>query len=652
MRHPKRQLTASYLSQGPVSACRPFDFTLTFEGAILAILPNAIFSILALYLLHDLTFRRTTRLISSFKYLPKLGKTLLLAKIGAAGLSLLFDILALAAYVRSNGEDTVTASLATSLMASCLCLPVLHMEFFRRLRASPLVTLYLTISTLYNAARIRTFAIIGLSSPNPFFFVTFVAGYACRIVLWFLEAAPKSAFVETAEGDKPLAHEETSSFVARLFITSVDPVLWKGFRSDLTIPSLGSIHSQYDSETLFDNGFPHWQKHLSTGRKHPLIRTMFSCYGSVLLAPVIPCIIYSLAQATQPTLISDVIRFIESYKTANPAPVEHGWGLVAAYGLVFLISTFSWGLFQMNALRCSVAVRGFLVQMVYRKALRVNIDIAKEIGTGQSTSLMSVDIERIVNQTESLHLLYSSFIIVLIGMVILYYTIGAVFVSTIIVAVVFLFSVPWLARNVPAYQKAWSARTDQRVRLVNSVLRNVKAVKLSGYEQILVKKLLVLRQLEQSKQASYLKRVLVISGLTNWLKGLLSLATLITYTVVSQLSGTHKVDTAVFFTVIAVLGVVTDPLLIVGQRYASIMAALASIKRIEEFLQQPEKKDYRLENERIEGKDLSLGPSSEMVLLHKLSFSLPAKGLTMVVGQVGSVRRLLSHDLSLAKLMR
>lgn len=130
---------------------------------------------------------------------------------------------------------------------------------------------------------------------------------------------------------------------------------------------------------------------------------MFSSFGFTLLAPILPCVVAALAQVTAPTLISDVIAFIESYSTGNPAdeqPVANGWGLVAAYGLVFTIYSLSWSLFQMSCLRSSVAVRGFLVQMIYRKALLVHTDVAKEIGTGSSTSLMSVDIERMVATME------------------------------------------------------------------------------------------------------------------------------------------------------------------------------------------------------------------------------------------------------------
>lgn len=110
-------------------------------------------------------------------------------------------------------------------------------------------------------ARVRTFAVTVLYA-SPFFFGCFVAGYACRIFSWILETAPKGAFVERAEGDKPITAEESSSFFAKLFITCVDPIMLKGFRQDLSLQSLGAIQSRYESEYLFEVGHPLWERHV------------------------------------------------------------------------------------------------------------------------------------------------------------------------------------------------------------------------------------------------------------------------------------------------------------------------------------------------------------------------------------------------------
>jgi ABC-type multidrug transport system fused ATPase/permease subunit len=150
--------------------------------------------------------------------------------------------------------------------------------------------------------------------------------------------------------------------------------------------------------------------------------------------------------------------------------------------------------------------------MVYRKALRVHQDTAKDVGAGSSTSLMSVDVERIVLQCEPFHLLYSSLIMVTIGLVILYNTVGASFVATVIVAVAFFMCIPLITRSIPRHQKAWSARTDLRVKLFNSAIRNIKALKMSGYEEVVIQKLKDLRDLEIRKQMVYYKWLVIVAS--------------------------------------------------------------------------------------------------------------------------------------------
>lgn len=234
-----------------------------------------------------------------YRFLPALGKQLVGWKVGISLVTFAVDIIALAAWNASSlgkvaGNGIVIASLCLRMTASVslqdlppvwkvwgsyipalqrhtklilaqtsqvLQIPLVYMEFFRRYQASPLFPLYLTIVTICDIARVRTFALTILS-VSPLFFASFVTGFACRSVSWVLETAPKGAFVERAEGDKVITAEETSSFFAKLFITCVDPVLLKGFRQDLTLSSLGAIQSRYESEHLLEVGDPLWRYHV------------------------------------------------------------------------------------------------------------------------------------------------------------------------------------------------------------------------------------------------------------------------------------------------------------------------------------------------------------------------------------------------------
>lgn len=341
--------------------------------SILSILPSAIYLLLAALVAGRLA--RAPRLLQPYRFLPRSGQLLLIWKFATCVGASACELLCLAAWVRHTedfaGSTITIAALATrasasvshqtlsgwfcsadGLHAQILTLPIIWLEFFRQIEGSTILPLFLTISTLCDIARVRTFAITHYDD-SKLFFGSFVAAFSLRIFLWVLETAAKQSFVERAEGDIEVTYEESSSFLAKLFMTSTNPVLIKGFRANLTITSLGAIHSRYETQALYDHGNKEWERHLACGKARPLLRTLFSAFGSTLLIPVVPCVIYSCAQITAPTLITDVINFIESYQTGNPADaqdVANGWGLVGAYLLVYVISSLAFGLFQMGVL--------------------------------------------------------------------------------------------------------------------------------------------------------------------------------------------------------------------------------------------------------------------------------------------------------------
>lgn len=282
-----------------------------FESAILSIPASCIFTLVAPFLLFRL--HNAQRVLNPFQYLGRLGQQLIIWKTATVIALCITDILALAAWASSKssvpGSNVVLSALALRVVASvspfelahtprlrstwtrrcrqsgavaagaganalsatcltrtstgqALAVPLVYLEFFRRLHGSPLLPLYLSVTILCDAARVRTFAFTVLQNSSAFFFAAFVASFALQILAWILETAPKGRFVERAEGDHGITEEETSSFFARLLITSVDPVLIKGFKTTMTIQSLGSIHSNYDAEHLYEVGEPEWQKHM------------------------------------------------------------------------------------------------------------------------------------------------------------------------------------------------------------------------------------------------------------------------------------------------------------------------------------------------------------------------------------------------------
>lgn len=198
---------------------------------------------------------------------------------------------------------------------------------------------------------------------------------------------------------------------------------------------------------------------------------------------------------------------------------------------------------------------------------------------------------------------------------------------------------------------------------MGSVLQHIKAIKLSAYERTISAKAVQLRDAEVSAQVTFIVQVLKAALATNWLSNFLSLTTITTFTLVSLFAahGSGGVTTAKVFTVITTIGLISDPLLMLGQNFSSLVSACASFMRIQSFLLAAESEDPHddavadLLDDKLDVKDstplasyhrkavvrlasASFGvSSSDTVLLHEIQSDMQDFGLWMIIGEVGSV---------------
>jgi ATP-binding cassette subfamily C (CFTR/MRP) protein 1 len=197
---------------------------------------------------------------------------------------------------------------------------------------------------------------------------------------------------------------------------------------------------------------------------------------------------------------------------------------------------------------------------------------------------------------------------------------------------------------------AWAANTDRRVKYISSVLRHIKSIKLSAYEPIIQNRAVELRHDEINTYIVWVKSILRVSIITNWLGNFLALITVITFTVVSLFSssGGGAVTTAKVFTVVSTISLLSSPLLMLGQQLGAIVSAWASVKRIEEFLLQEERVEFGEGLERddiksdvleqkIQIKNASFGVKDKITILSDMNVDLVKPSLWMIIGRVGCV---------------
>ncbi|KAF8217977.1 P-loop containing nucleoside triphosphate hydrolase protein [Mycena galopus ATCC 62051] len=638
---------------GPVSNCREFDFTIQFESYILSVVPSVLLIVLGLIRILYLA-TKPAALTNSKKWFHALKLLLALALIAV-------DATALATSPHTSVRVAASVGLVASIIAGVLS----HFEHCKTRRSSILLPLYLFSSVLCEIVRVRTFAHTGFLHTT--FFAAVCASVGVRCCMNVTENTAKAWLIK-----ETLSPEETSPFVSRLVFGWMTPLLIRGARTQLTLDNLGPISDDFDSLRTWEQGSRQWERLRS--RKHPLLLTLLFAFPSAILSPIIPTILFSLAQMAQPIAIHNAIDFLSSYSTPSPRPVEQGWALAFAFFLIYSISSIADGWYMLESNRCSTVVRGFLIEAIYRKALACHVEVAKDMGSGKSGNLMSVETEKIVARMTSMYQPLSILVLAALGAFELYQQIGAAFVATLIGCLILMGATPLLSRDVGAAQAAWTARTEQRTKLTASILRNIVPGRLMAYTDAFYGMLHTARERELEAYQTFWRRTSRLLVLSNWGADFLSLVTIGTYTVVTLVNpNAAPFTTARMFTVIAIINLIGMPITELGEAFAYIIQAWVSLKRVEAFLLAEDKPAFPLlppagHDDNDEKEEHSDGDTNTVskhahahthsddtvfthasfghggaTFLHDLTTTLPAGRLTLVIGPVGAGKSTLLH---------
>lgn len=630
---------------GPVSTCRAFDFTIRFESSILSLLPNAIFEFIAigLVLTTVLSRRRYIQLSTDRPVcIPhRDGGSILLALLHLALLVVLLVLAtrSLPGITTSTGLDTLLLpSIALETFSALIIVCVL--VFHRPAKATSIVHListFLLFSSLFAAVQLRTFFFVPEARRSALLPI-FAADFATRWLL-FLTTSTKPF-------DPRQTAEERASFISKIFFLYLLPSLWKGTKKPIELADIEPLGTSYASRTLEAKLYREWhataqKKTRSTTQAegediaafsqdiksrddlemsdsdsirtyphlnpaHPmtflpqdpsmtpsLVKASVRAFAGVLFSPLPSKAVYTIMVLLQPLLVQETLDFIESYSNASrqPKPASYGYGIVGAFCLVYLLTALSSGHFTFSIYKTTCKLRGALVQAVYHKTLVLSVDALQDSDTPSPTVMQSVDIERIVAGLDPFHEIWSSIVVIIVALYLMWQQVGLAFLATVITLACLLASIPLMTRDAKAHQEQWSELTDQRTTLTSAAINAIKAVKQSALEDFLISKLTAIRQREVKALISYVQDLLAISLLGNTAGDILLMATITTFALLAAYThnrAEYPFTTSTIFTAITIVRIIERPLFVVGRRAASLVSALTSLKRLQTFLLLPE----------------------------------------------------------------
>ncbi|KAI7765995.1 hypothetical protein LZL87_001108 [Fusarium oxysporum] len=561
-----------------------FDFTLYFQESILSIVPSAIFLAIAgprafyLFRSPDKTKRHAT-------YTPKL--VVLIALVPSAN--------------KLNTRFSLAAAIL-NLLAAFAILLLAHVEHVKSVRPSFILTAYLFVSLLFDAARLRT---EWLMSLNIAYAATLSTSTIFKLALLVLETIEKRRILISSE--KPISKESTSGPFSRGFFVWLNSLLISGWATVLTNNDLPTIYEKLSSEKLAARFGKSWKKATSKSKKPSLFLTTVTVLRWELLSIIPPRVGMIALSISQPFLVSNALRFLtmpESDSTMNL-----GYGLIGAFAFVFIGSALLTAWYEHLTFRAGAMVRGGLMTMIYSKMMKLPTD---DLGESSAVTLMGNDVETLI---EKLHMLlvesWANTLTVGIAMYLLAAQLGAVCVAPIVTAIICLLLTGSIGKMMVARQIKYQKATQDRINLTSEVLGSMKPVKMLGLSERF-SSLISQKRDEEIKTGKHYRLINVyLNCITNCNVGMTEAITFGAYALAAKFGNGEPFSAAQAITALSILGVMMDPLSHLLGSIPGSFSVFGCFRRMEDFLNLEERIDRRQVNGRSKNTSRSSAESSQ-----------------------------------------
>ncbi|KAM0472660.1 hypothetical protein ACHAPX_008621 [Trichoderma viride] len=279
---------------------------------------------------------------------------------------------------------------------------------------------------------------------------------------------------------------------------------------------------------------------------------------------------------SQPFLIKTTIEFVGS-ENANS---YHGKGLIAAWVLVYLGIAISRSLYYYEASRFVAKLRGGLVALVYQRSLDIR---ATEGGEISAVALMGTDIERIATVMEMFHETWACFIDILIACWLLERQLSLACLAPIALVLVFIVIISQISVATQRAQVAWIEKVQDRLRATTALLGDIKAIKMLALPQVVSTLLTSFRTREIKTSKTFRELLIATLMLSLAPTNLAPAATFTVYVLISVFWLHESFFTAQAFTSIALIGLLTDPVISFIQIMPPILGVVGSFDRIQEY---------------------------------------------------------------------
>ncbi|NXY26092.1 MRP1 protein, partial [Atrichornis clamosus] len=469
--------------------------------------------------------------------------------------------------------------------------------------------------------------------------------------------------------------EASSSFLSKITYWWFSGLLWKGSQQALGVDDLWPVRREDSSEEIVAWAEREWKKcHGRTQQKMesatfkkaqksehdiaeaeeteallqskhsqsgPLLKMFWSMFGTYFLLSTVCLVICDVFLFSMPKLLSLFLKFMEDQE----APSWLGYFYAFSMFLLACLQTLCEQRYMYMCLVLGLRLKTAVTGLVYRKILVLSNASRKAATTGEIVNLVSVDVQKLMDLIIYFNGTWLAPIRIIICFVFLWQLLGP---SALTAIAVFLFLLPLnfvITKKRSQFQETQMKHKDERAKLTNAILSDIKVIKLYGWEKTFMEKVLGIRK--QELQALKRSQILFSASLVSFHSSTF-LITFVMFAVYTLVDNTHVLDAQKAFVSLTLINILNTAHSFLPFSINAAVQAKVSLHRLAAFL--------NLEELNAESSSRSTSGCGELLLqasitirngtfswtketspcLRSIDLTVPRGSLLAVVGQVGA----------------
>eukprot|EP00775_Hariotina_reticulata_P001784 gene1784-2118_t len=287
--------------------------------------------------------------------------------------------------------------------------------------------------------------------------------------------------------------EEEAGWLSRLFFAFANSLVSKGAKKHLEQQDLWDTAFQDDPARLWVNFEHHMQQTATpTAPQGVMWRALCRVHGRVFLLTAVMKVLHDLVMFAQPYILEQLLHHL-----SGASDRWFALGLALLMLVAALVEALTINVYFNYLFRISLHTKTELLEMLYRKSLRVSGAVKSAMGVGPIVNLQSNDAAKLWQMPTYLHMVWNGpfQIIIVMAMLVrvlsLWPALAGLAVTVAIIPLTML-----LGRLLTAARKDSMAAADARVKLVTEVITGIKAIKLYAWEEPYLTRITQLRETE------------------------------------------------------------------------------------------------------------------------------------------------------------